>query len=91
MLPKGNLQTQNQPPRRKAKLLLPLKKFDDASNQTELASGSDASTSDAPGSQPTLWEKTLPLFKLILKPLTFQLSKVRLPPCGELGKLLAAM
>lgn len=37
------------------------------------------------------WEKTLPLFKLVLKPLTFQLNKVRLPPCGEDEKVLVTM
>lgn len=37
------------------------------------------------------WEKILPFFKPVLRPLTFQLSKVKPPPRGGLGKLLATI
>lgn len=40
--------------KKEGKTAFAAEEINDASNQTKLASGSDASTSDAPGSQPTL-------------------------------------
>lgn len=37
------------------------------------------------------WEKTFPRFRLLLKPLTFQLSNVKLPSLDDAKDLLVAI